>query len=804
MHKFWELNCCSTKNSENIIDNILEMRNLKTAEEKQIFLESDLKYLSDPFDFKGMQKAVKRLKKAAENKEKIMIYGDYDVDGITSTAIFYLYFKKRFGLEVKYYLPDRKKEGYGLNKDAIEKIAEQNIDLLISVDCGINAVEEVNFAKNLGMDVIITDHHTPEKDNTAAVAVINPHFLQKDHFAADLAGVGVVYKICEALEIDNGYNFEEILYKLLPLAALGTVADIAKLTNENRILVKHGLNNMNSDYIPGLNILIEKLKLNQNEISAGHISYIIAPPLNAAGRIDSAEKALELLITENQNRAEKIAEFLIKINKKRQKKEEKIYQQALQKIEESSDIIEGRAIILADKRWHSGIIGIVASKLVEKYHLPVILIAVDKDNGTGKGSCRSISSLNMFNILSSCRDNLLTFGGHHGAAGLTIDMDNFLEFKKNFSSFLKENLKKSDFIPRLKVDMMLNLNNISKKFIRNLDKLKPFGIANPSPKFLIRNIEVNNCFRIGREEKHLKFNINNKLSAVAFNMGHMAEQIKYSKIDAVCQPEINCWQGRENLQLKLIDIKLSNTSSDKVVAFDSEKIKIFDYRENNNKLLFLKELLNFYQNDNNAVYISSQRLKKTLSEEFKKVSFFSNHTGCKKNIKRLIFYSLPFSLEHLSEILYSIKNRDEKLEAVFLFSKKDIALNKKLINSNCPDRTAVSECYIFLKKEQHNNEDLNIIKNNFLNKDSLQINTENVFEESIEILSQIGLIEVNNDAVFFNDPEENKLDLSNSIRYNKLSRQMEKFDDFVSAAYGENLFDLIDLIKNFEEENDES
>ncbi|RCW43787.1 MULTISPECIES: single-stranded-DNA-specific exonuclease RecJ [unclassified Halanaerobium] len=808
MNKFWELTDWTTNNSDNILNDILEIRGLKTAEEKQIFLESDLDYLSDPFDFKDMEKTIIRIKKAVENEENIMIYGDYDVDGITSTALFYLYLKKRFGVKVKYYLPDRQKEGYGLNKEAFKKIYKQNIDLLITVDCGINAVKEIELANSFGIDVIITDHHTPEKENTLAYTVINPHLLeQNNHFARNLSGVGVAYKICQALEINEGCSMKEILTGLIPLAALGTVADIAKLTNENRILVKHGLKNIKLNYIPGLNRLIEKLKLNINEISAGQIGYIIAPPLNAAGRIDSAEKALELLITEDQKKADKIAEYLININKKRQKKEKKIYQQALQKIEKSSDICEERAIILADRRWHSGIVGIVASKLVEEYNLPVILIAVDKD-GVGKGSGRSIPALNLFNTLNSCRDDLINFGGHYGAAGLTINMDSFQNFKNDFISATKEELNKQDFVPKIKADMMLDINDITKKFVKKLDKLRPFGVANPSPKFLIKNIKVSNCFKIGKEKKHLKFNINSKISAIAFNMGYLAEQIQNNRIDTLCQLEINRWQGRENIQLKIIDVKISNYSSLTAAVFNSKRMKIFDYRKNNNKLLLLENFIDFYQDENISVYINNQKLKHKLIEKYKDIYFFSdadNRKISRKNfINKLIFFSLPFSLEHFSEILHSFTSKDEKLEVVFMFSKKDIALNKRLISINCPDRNNISEFYIFLKKEQYKNEDLNSIKNSYINKNNISKKSADIFENNIKILKQIGLIKINNSTVFFTDPGKNKLDLSNSIRYNKLSRQMEKFDDFVSAAYKDNLFDLIDLIKNFEEENDES
>lgn len=446
MNKFWQIKSYRDNiEGEKLIDDLLEERGFDNLKDKRKYLSSDLKYLSDPFLLPGMNKAVKLINESLNSKGKILIYGDYDVDGITSTALLYQYFKKRFKIEVDYFIPDRIENGYGLSKKAVHEIKARGIDLIITVDCGITAFKEVELIKELGMKVIITDHHTPAEKLPDAATVINHHLLkEKNHVLSEIAGVGTAFKLVQALEKDKSFDLENLAQDFLPIVALGTVADVAPLKGENRIIVKHGLGLINKGKNLGLKILINKLNLDSQKITSGQMGYIIAPPINAAGRIYNANKALELLITDKAKKAEKIADTLIKINSERQREEELIYKQALEKID-NLNIEEEKSIILADSRWHSGIIGIVASKLVEKYNLPVILMALDENDEFAKASARSIAKLNIYQALKSTENYLLNFGGHKAAAGFSIKIDKIADFKDAFVKYLKQNLTDEDY-----------------------------------------------------------------------------------------------------------------------------------------------------------------------------------------------------------------------------------------------------------------------------------------------------------------------------------------------------------------------
>lgn len=738
MDKIWKIN--AYQEAEFKIDSLLLERGIKSEKEKKIYFDSNLNDLSDPFLLADMQKAVSRIKRAIKNKEKILIYGDYDVDGITSTALLYRFFKESYNYKLEYFLPDRIENGYGLNINSLQKLAAQDIDLIITVDCGITAFKEASFLAEENIDLIITDHHTPLKKLPQAVAVINHHLVKnEDYFAKDMAGVGTAFKLIQALNEDQT---QKMRAQLLPLVALGTVADIAPLRNENRILVKNGLKKIAENDILGLKILIKKLKIDQTTITAGQIGFIIAPPLNAAGRIADAEQALKLLITENFAQAEKIAAKLIKINKDRQKQEEIIYKEAERKIT-NLDLESEKAIILADENWHSGIIGIVASKLLEKYHLPVILFALDNKKNLAKGSARSISALNIYEALKLSADKLLSYGGHRSAAGLTIETKKIDEFRSEFSENIGRILTKEDFLPKNIIDLNLNLEQLNKNFIKKLEDFRPFGIANPAPKFILRNLKSKSCYQIGSKNKHLKLYLENGIQALAFNFGDKINQIKNSKIDVIAQAEINNWKGRENIQLNIKDFRLKNEISTPLV-FENKDYVFYDYRNSAENYSDLKFLLSKAVIKKAAVYVHNKKLKKELVADFKKHYFFGSDFDFQTEYTHLIIYSLPFSLQQLKSIIEEFNSRavTAKKRIIFLFNQKDAQYNQCLIKHKTSTPTKALA--------------------------------------------------------------ENELDFEGSIRYNKLSRRMEKFKNFKNLIFKENLFDLMKKLTNFEEEKNES
>ena len=739
MNKIWKMLSYEEAESSNFLDKLLAERGISSQLEKEIYLDSALEHLSDPFKLPEMDRAVKRIRSAVENREKILVYGDYDVDGMTSTAVLYRFFKRAFDLEISYFLPDRIEDGYGLNLSSLKKSAAENIDLIITVDCGITAFKEAEYLKNKKIDLIITDHHTPSKKLPEAEAVINHHLVQdKNYFAAEIAGVGTAFKLAQALKPELVKEMES---ELLPIAALGTVADIAPLKDENRILVRNGLNLIKNKEVKGLKILIEELELNINKITAGQIGYIIAPPLNAAGRIHNPELGLKLLICEDEIQLKKIAQKLIKINKQRQLEEEEIYQSAEKKIE-NINLDEDKFIVLADSDWHSGIIGIVASRLLEKYNLPVILFAVDQKNKTAKGSARSISALNIYQALKYCQSALLTFGGHKAAAGLSIKTDKLNDFKNCFKEYLNKNLKQEDFLKSRKVDINLRLSKLSKDLILALEKFRPFGVANPAPKFLFKNLESRSCYQMGKENKHLKIHLKNGIQAVGFNFGEQASRLSSSNFNLIAQPEINNWQGRENIQLKIADYSVVNDISTALV-FEKDDFHFYDYRNIEQKKNNFKKILANKVIKKAAVYISYKKEKREFEKNNEEHYFFGSKYQFNQDFSHLIFYSLPFSLAEFNKIIKEFKNNKQEFNKIILFySKKDIKYNTQLIK---------------------------------------------------HLMQQ----EITSD-------NENELDFKDSVRYNKLSRRMDNFMSFKELAFKDNLFDLIANVSNFKEDKNES
>ena len=534
-----------------LVANIIANRDVGTDEDIRIYLNPTREDFHDPFLFNDMEKAVNRIIKAIDNKEKVLIYGDYDVDGITSTTVLKKYLEER-GLNVETYIPNRLFEGYGLNNKALDEISKQGVNLIITVDCGISGVEEIAYANSLGIETIITDHHETGDILPEAVAVVDAKRKDNTYPFRGLAGVGVVFKLIQAISITLKLKEKEYL-KYLDFVCIGTISDIVPLVNENRVIAKLGLKLLNQTKNVGLKELIKSIGF--KEINSSAVSFGIAPRINACGRMGHQEEALELFLTNNIEEAKTITEKLNNYNYTRQEIERKIFNEALEKIKREGN--PRNTIVLSGENWHHGVIGIVSSKITEMFFKPSILICLEGENG--KGSGRSIPGFDLHDALTQCKDSLEKFGGHEMAVGLTLKAKEFEKFKEEFENVaIKEETSK--IVPIINVDGTIILKDLNRKTIEELKLLEPFGDSNKEPLFVYKNLKIDSI-RALTEGKHLKLTLrdtNYRINAIGFNLGHLVEEYKIGdKIDIVGTIEINSYNGVESIQLNLKDVMKS-------------------------------------------------------------------------------------------------------------------------------------------------------------------------------------------------------------------------------------------------------
>ena len=543
---------CEKYNLNKVIGKIIVNRHVVNDEDVRIFITPTRDDFHNPFLFKGMDIAVDRIIKAINNKEKILIYGDYDVDGITSTTVLKKYLMDR-GISVDTYIPNRLHEGYGLNKKAIDTIKERNIDLIITVDCGISAIEEVDYAVRLGMDIIVTDHHEVGEKLPNALAVIDAKRKDNTYPFRALAGVGVVFKLIQALSIKLEIKPEEYL-KYLDLVCVGTISDIVPLEGENRTIAKLGLMLIKVTRNLGLRELIKSS--GYKEIDSNTISFGVAPRINACGRMGHEEEALKLFLAEDLESATKITKELNEYNTLRQSTEKAIYEEAVQQIEKNH-LDANNSIVLGGKGWHHGVIGIVSSKVTDKYYKPSILLSFE-DN-IAKGSGRSVPGFDLYEGLAKCEDLLEKFGGHSMAVGLTLKKENLENFKERFEQIAKEkNIK--ELVPIIYIDDELKLKDINMDLVKSISILEPFGEANKVPLFLIRNLKIDSI-RALSEGRHLKLTLRDEnfvINAIGFELGYLAEEYRIGdRIDVVGTLEINSFNGFSSIQINMKDIRKS-------------------------------------------------------------------------------------------------------------------------------------------------------------------------------------------------------------------------------------------------------
>ena len=561
MNKKWEFYNADTSKIKEIsekfaiselLSSVLINRNIVEDEDIKLFLNPTRNDFHDPYLMPDMSLAVDRIIKAIENNEKTIIYGDYDVDGITSITVLTRFLKER-GLDVSSYIPNRLDEGYGLNKEAIKNIADEGYKLIITVDCGISGVEEVKYAYSLGMEVIVTDHHEPLDELPKALAVIDCKRKDSKYPFNSLAGVGVAFKLAQAIGIRLNLQEKEYL-KFLDVVCIGTISDIVPLIDENRVIAKLGLKLVEQTRLPGVKALLNAAAY--KEVNSSTVSFGIAPRINACGRMGHERDALDLFLTENIVEANRITEKLNEYNKKRQEIEKRMFEEAVQKIEQEN-IIEKNAIVLGGEEWHHGVIGIVASKITELYYKPSILVCFEGEEG--KGSGRSIAGFDLHAALCSSSNYLEKYGGHEMAVGLSLKKSMFEEFKINFEK-LAEAAHTEEFIPVIKIDKEITLNDISIENVKGLNLLEPFGEANKTPIFIYRNLRIDSI-RALSEGKHLKLTLkdgNTIINAIGFNMGEYSEEYLIGdRIDVVGLLEINTFNGTECVQINMKDLRKS-------------------------------------------------------------------------------------------------------------------------------------------------------------------------------------------------------------------------------------------------------
>jgi len=536
---------------------VMTLRGITDREKSRSFFYSGKSKIHDPFLMKDMDIAVDKILDQIKKKKPILVFGDYDVDGTSGIAMLYL-FLKSLDADVHFYIPDRITEGYGLSKKGIKFTEMIGADLVITCDCGINAVDLVEYANKKNIDVIVTDHHVPDEKLPNAYAVLNPNQVDCNYPFKGLCGAGVAFKL--ALAITQRENLDhELAWQHSDLIALGTSADIVPIIDENRIIVEHGIKLIQNSRKPGIRALLQTAGLLNKDITVGRLVFWIAPRINAAGRLGDAGRAVKLMSTDNPVYARELANELEVENIRRQKITADVVDEAIYQVNSEHDLEDEHAIVLSNENWHHGVVGIVASRIKELYYRPTIVISVN-DDGFGTGSCRSIPSFNMYDALSECNNLLEGFGGHPIAAGLTIKKENIDKFRVKFTKISKTWISPDKLSPVIEIDANLDIKTLDSRLIKFLTTLAPYGPGNMRPKFISQNVSVIGFPKlIGRESDTLKFQVRagrSIIDVIGFKMAnHYEKLLVNSKVDLVYEIGENIWNGVRKIQLELKDIK---------------------------------------------------------------------------------------------------------------------------------------------------------------------------------------------------------------------------------------------------------
>ena len=656
-----------------IIAQILVSRKVTEAAAAREFLYGKERPFYSPYLLKGMDTAVKRICQAIENKEKIVVFGDYDVDGITACSLLYLFFRE-LGQEVSFYIPERQAEGYGLNGAALQQLADDGFSLVITVDCGISACTEVQNAP-AGLDIIITDHHSPPEVLPAALAIINPRQDGCAYPYKELAGVGVAFKLCQGLW-QALVARDEFWSGHLEIVALGTIADIVPLTGENRELVRRGLAAMRATTNIGLKSLLEVSRTPCAKVNTGVVGFGLAPRLNAAGRMANARSGVQLLISGDEGEAQGLAMQLEEENSQRQSIEKLILQQAESQVLAQGEV--GPALVLAGENWHPGVIGIVASRLVDKYHVPVVMISIGEDKC--KGSCRSIEAFDLYKGLSALAEWLIQYGGHHQAAGLTIEREKIAGFRKALCAYAKMSLSADDYLPVQKIAAQVEaLSDIDSKLIDELEKMEPYGMGNPTPVLSLNDVSLYGAAAMGMDSQHLKLVVRQEkaqLPAVMWRNGSYSNALyDGAKAALAFVPEINDWRNEKELRLRLLDIKKSGLLVD---------LREFCSRQ---KAELLKGILQ--TGKKTVVYCNDDVLCEADGGSLFRLGF---EEYCKQGVEQVVFWQPPYKV--LEDDLWWKSLQAAGVKSLYLlYNKEDVNVQLSRIGECYPDYESLKAVY---------------------------------------------------------------------------------------------------------------
>ncbi len=721
-----------------MIAKILAIRGINTKDSIYRFFNIDEALFFDPYQFNDMKKTVERIKLAIFKNEKILIYGDYDADGVTSTALLYKTLAK-LGADCSFYIPNRFTEGYGINNEAIGRAHTNDVKVIITVDTGISAVEGAELAKNLGISLIVTDHHEPQAILPDAYAILNPKKPGEAYPFKNLAGVGVAFKLAHAL-------LGKIPKEYMDLVAIGTIADLVPLMDENRVIATLGLKQMQTTSNIGIQSLLDEANLKDKKLSTYHIGFIIGPRINAIGRLESSHNAVQLLITEDKEEARKITKELDNINRERQLLVKKTTEEAIQIIQEQN-MVNDKVLVVVKENWNVGVIGIVASHVLKNYYKPTIILSIDTETKIAKGSCRSIDGYNIYNALTEVKHLLINYGGHPAAAGLSINEENVSLLREGLNGLADEWLNDEDFIPYENVDVACTLEDIDLNLIQQIEKLGPFGIGNPHPIVLIDEVAVTSTIALGNQNQHLKINVKNNeknIEAIYFNNGNFAKEIaSLSNIQLLGELNINEWKGKKKPQVIIRDMKIDN-------------IQIFDWRGsyNNN----LSDLRKIPYMDVALLYIDEVE-NKINGDKWNYIPYKDWKNIKKYDIKSIVLIHLPPSIQLLKELLISVPNL-ERIYCIFEIQNKDMTK----ININ---RDLFKKVYIALLK----NDSLRNVTSieNYFKKNNF--NSE-LCKFILEVFEELELITRNNDKIEIKSNSE-KTDLIHSTIYQNYLEEEE-------------------------------
>ncbi len=702
-----------------VVAQILLNRGLGDEGEAWRFLHGGVETLADPFAMLGMEAAVDRIAAALAGGEKITVYGDYDVDGVTATALLYRVLA-RLGGNVDYYIPERQSEGYGLNAAALEGLYGSGTRLVVTVDCGISAVAEVKALAGR-LDIIVTDHHHPPEVLPPAFALLNPRQSGCRYPDKNLAGVGVAFKLCQALwqRLRGG---EAPFTGYLELVAVGTVADIVPLTGENRVLVKVGLERLAATDNVGLVALMKVAGLAADKLDTGKIGYVIAPRLNAAGRLGHAAAGVELLITEDADRAAALAAELETENSRRQAVEKELLA-AAEGMLAGTDPAAQKVLVLAGEDWHPGVIGIVASRLLDRYYRPVVMISVR--DGVGKGSCRSIPGFDIYHALEGCADLLVQFGGHQMAAGLTVEAANIDRLRERLNALAAETLTAEDYLPVLNIDSHVALAEVDAALLEQLACLAPHGQGNPIPAFVCEQLTVTGVRPVGQEGRHLKLRVKQeraKGDVIGWDMGSLAGNLAGdATIDLAFAPEFNDWQGQRNIQLKAHDVHVRQAAPGHVRLVDGrgqeKQVYLGQFLVSGAKTLIfvsdrreaLRLVRQLRRGAGGRAAVSCWHEALSAGRQQRRREAFAagrvpvlvvagEYGGGDRDIAAIVICGLPLSRKSLAGCCRLAAAQDGPAALHFVYGPTDGRTSGPLLATFYPDRTAIGWVYVALKE----------------------------------------------------------------------------------------------------------